>query len=359
MRKFFVLNTFLLLILASFIHCENGGAIGGGSYSLTGTVANAANLQVVLEQAHFDRTQTPVGRTTCDANGKFTIDRKEAWPEGLYLLTIGAKRMLFILDGKENSVEFTGDLNTIDQMKVDVKGSDAFKCYTERVNEIVSAQGNLSPEAAKGIVGKSCTPLMKAFMLSQLFGRDFAGSIADFKAAAKELSDANPGSKYALDYQNMIADGEKQLNRQQSDEKIQVGQPAPDITLPGPDGKSHSLAALKGKVVLLDFWASWCGPCRRANPEVVEIYKKYKGQGFDVFSVSLDRPDGKDAWIKAIKQDGLVWENHVSDLKFWNSEPAAVYGVTAIPKTFLIGRDGKIIAINPRQNLEAELKKVL
>ena len=118
-------------------------------------------------------------------------------------------------------------------------------------------------------------------------------------------------------------------------------------------------ASLKGKVVLLDFWASWCGPCRRENPHVVDVYNKYNKKGFEVFSVSLDRPDGKENWKKAIKDDGLVWANHVSDLQFWNSAPAATYGVRAIPQTFLIGRDGKVVAVNPRNNLEAELLKVL
>jgi peroxiredoxin len=91
----------------------------------------------------------------------------------------------------------------------------------------------------------------------------------------------------------------------------------------------------------------------------VEVYNKYKGKGFDVFSVSLDRPDGKEAWKQAIEKDGLEWANHVSDLKFWDSAPAATYGVRSIPKTFLVGKDGKIVAVDPRNNLEAELLKVL
>lgn len=147
----------------------------------------------------------------------------------------------------------------------------------------------------------------------------------------------------------MVTGLEAQKNQQQAGETIAVGMQAPDISLPDPSGKVRSLSSLKGKVVLLDFWASWCGPCRKANPHVVEVYNKYKSKGFDVFSVSLDRPEGKQKWEDAIKQDGLVWNNHVSDLKFWDSAPAGVYGVRSIPKTFLIGKDGKIVAVNPRR----------
>ncbi|MCC6459971.1 MAG: TlpA family protein disulfide reductase [Saprospiraceae bacterium] len=170
-----------------------------------------------------------------------------------------------------------------------------------------------------------------------------------------------PQSKYASDFSNMVGNIEKQMTQAQpqSSGPIQIGTPAPEISLPGPDGKVRSLSAMKGKVVLLDFWASWCRPCRMANPHVVEMYNKYKGKGFDVFSVSLDRPGQKDAWVAAIQQDGLVWDNHVSDLQFWNSAPAGVYGVRSIPSTFLIDREGKIVALNPRNNLEEELLKAL
>lgn len=125
-----------------------------------------------------------------------------------------------------------------------------------------------------------------------------------------------------------------------------IGAMAPEIELPNPDGKMLKLSDLRGKVVLLDFWAAWCRPCRMENPNVVKDYYQYKDKGFEVFSVSLDRE--KASWIKAIQDDGLVWPNHVSDLKYWSSQAAAIYGVTSIPATFLIGKDGRIIAKNLR-----------
>lgn len=139
--------------------------------------------------------------------------------------------------------------------------------------------------------------------------------------------------------------------------KTAVGSPAPDIALTDPDGKVRKLSSLKGKVVLVDFWASWCGPCRKENPNVVAIYSKYKDKGFEVFSVSLDKD--RESWLKAITKDNLSWPNHVSDLKYWKSEGAAIYGVTSIPFTVLVDKKGKIVATRLRgDELENKVKEL-
>jgi len=136
-----------------------------------------------------------------------------------------------------------------------------------------------------------------------------------------------------------------------------IGAMAPDLAFENPDGKIMKLSNLKGKVVLLDFWAAWCRPCRMENPNVVRVYNKYNDKGFEVFSVSLDRD--KASWIKAIHDDGLIWPNHVSDLGYWQSEAAKIYGVSAIPTTFLIDKEGRIIAKNLRgAELENKLKEL-
>ena len=136
-----------------------------------------------------------------------------------------------------------------------------------------------------------------------------------------------------------------------------IGGFAPEIALPNPDGQIMKLSDLRGKVVLLDFWAAWCRPCRMENPNVVRAYNKYHAKGFEVFSVSLDRD--KASWVKAINDDGLIWPNHVSDLQYWSSEAAKIYGVTGIPATYLIGKDGRIIAKNLRgAALENALKEL-
>ena len=140
--------------------------------------------------------------------------------------------------------------------------------------------------------------------------------------------------------------------------KTSIGALAPELAFPDPDGNIRRLSDLRGKVVLIDFWASWCGPCRRESPNVRNVYAKYHDKGFEVFSVSLDRDANN--WKKAIKDDKLVWPNHVSDLKYWSSEAAAIYGVRSIPSMFLLDREGRIVAKDLRgEALERAVKQLL
>ncbi|MBX3100955.1 MAG: redoxin domain-containing protein [Bacteroidetes bacterium] len=158
-----------------------------------------------------------------------------------------------------------------------------------------------------------------------------------------------PNSEYTPMLQN---------NLKQIGSSIRIGKPVPEIEEKGADGKTYKLSDLKGKVVLLDFWASWCGPCRKENPFVVSVYEKYKDKGFTVFSVSLDRTE--DAWKMAIEKDQLAWPYHVSDLGFWQSKHAKAYGVSSIPSTFLLDREGRVVAKNLRgPALEAKVKELL
>ena len=177
--------------------------------------------------------------------------------------------------------------------------------------------------------------------------------------------------KYLTDINNAIenANQQKKFLAQQEDRAIQeldqrkklgleIGARAPEIALSDVNGKIIKLSSLKGNVVLIDFWASWCRPCRAENPNVVKLYNKYKNKNFTIYSISLDQDRKK--WIDAINQDQLSWPNHVSELTGWKSTPGIQYGVSSIPKTFLIDKDGIIIGYDLRgSNLEKKLSELL
>ena len=148
-----------------------------------------------------------------------------------------------------------------------------------------------------------------------------------------------------------INNDKKPLSNQETT-GLNIGNTAPELDFKDPNGKNIKLSSLRGNVVLIDFWASWCGPCRRENPNIVSLYQKYSkskfkdAKGFKIYSVSLDK--SKEAWVKAIEQDKLSWDEHVSDLKGWGSQGAGIYGVRGIPSNYLIDANGKIIAKNLR-----------
>lgn len=370
MKKIQILALLLFLPAAAlFSGCKKEG------YAVKGSIQNAANLQVVLEQAFFQGQPTAIGRVTCDGSGQFKIEQEKPLEAGVYRLSIGAKRMFMVLDGKESGLDIKADLNTMDKMEgVQITGSETAQCFVERNQELAALAkgGQMGPQAYKSIADKACNPLMKTVMMVQLLnGPNAAEYLPEMKQLSETIAAEMPGSKYATDLAAVVGQVEKFSLRDQAEGSIKVGQEAPDISLPDPSGKTRSLKSLRGKVVLLDFWASWCGPCRRENPNVVAVYNKYKDKGFDIFSVSLDGVDprqgsapggeerGREAWKQAISADGLIWENHVSDLKKWGSAAAALYGVQSIPKTFLIDKEGKIAVIETRGRLEQELLKLL
>ena len=160
----------------------------------------------------------------------------------------------------------------------------------------------------------------------------------------EEFKDSDPAA---------AADLKKQINVVMA---FMEGGQAPDFSQKTPEGEDLKLSDFRGKILLVDFWASWCGPCRRENPHVVKLYNKYKGKGFEILGVSLDNK--KDRWLNAIEQDKLEWP-HVSDLKGWSNEAAKLYNVTSIPQTILLDREGKIIARNLRgSSLAGKLSQI-
>ena len=309
------------------------------------------------------------------SNGSFEI-YGNADEKAIYRLNFEGKKAIDLVLDNTSDVEVNFDA-TGPMAAYEIKGSP-LSLQLKEVNDILyqtfQKVNALQQQYAQSVIDPNIAQIQKKLEQSyfeilnlqvQLI-QDYVKSHPDFLVKLYALSYLNAEENYNFIDQvfkeNALAiDSFKyaqQFYARFSEIKmLNIGEIAPDINLPNPKGELISLSSLKGQVVLLDFWASWCGPCRKENPNNVLLYNKYHAKGFTIYGVSLDK--NKEAWVKAIMDDGLTW-NQVSDLKYWASEAAKLYKVEAIPFTVLLDKEGRIVAKNLRgAELAAKVQQLL
>jgi peroxiredoxin len=370
MKQIFI----ICLVVLSLFSCKEEPKPEG--YVINGTAKDIYNgIRVYLQTSN--EQGRPVDKDTAIVmDGKFKFEGKLNNPEMLYIKVNSVTGNLPII--LENAV-VSIDIDKQNIVKSEVKGSkshDDYVAFMEGRNKAQLDVQSLSVKLDEAKFLKDqpnidfyTEELNKAVEHNTNFAADFVTShpnsyvslfIVDaqtnlrdvdlelYQNAFNSLSSELKNSEYGKNVQTKM---DQVREFQEKSKRLAIGQKAPNFTAPDPNGKPVSLYDIKGKVTIIDFWAAWCGPCRRENPNVVKVYNEYHNKGLEIIGVSLDgtprQPDAKAAWLKAVEDDQLTWY-HVSNLQYFNDPVAKMYDINAIPATFIIDEEGTIVAKNLR-----------
>ncbi len=353
---------FALFITFLFISCNNTDS---NTYTLNGTALGYADGTKVLVY-DIENNQTKVTDTLEITGGKFSatypkeegvkiqllridgsrnnliyFSENEPLKATLYKDSLGAS---YVTGGKQNELynDFNKGMDDLNKQKQEI--AEAFRVAQSQqdgilVNEIRAQSQALSLKERNykiDFVNENKNSVFSIMLLAELFGKEEVTSAQ----AVEVINDLNPNMA-----EHPLVNTLKESI--EAKKKAEIGGIAPDFSAPSPTGEMVSLKETLGKYTIIDFWASWCRPCRMENPNVVKVYNKYHDKGLNIISVSLDRANQKERWLKAIEDDQMDWY-HVSNLKFWQDPIARQYNVRSIPATFLLDEEGRIIDKNLR-----------
>ncbi len=377
----------IFFALASFVMyaCSNSGSNNPSGFEIKGKLSNSKGESIYLEKL----SQTGVAAVdsaTINEEGEFVMNHYSP-SIGFYRLRINESNFAMLVLDSAQKVSVTADArdlgnsfksegspettlfseyNTLAQgqktrtdslenifrtamvtLKLDSLRADSLSKELQKPYENMVSQ--YSEIVAKKIMGNS-NSFASIMAIQQLRPEQY---LEVYKALDKGLTEKYPNNKDIQSFHAMVQQTEMMVAKT---EAIKVGAEAPELILPTKDNKDLALSSFRGKIVLIDFWASWCAPCRKELPNVKRVYEKYKNKGFEILGVSLDKD--RDAWLEAIDKEGLKWPQ-VSDLKFWQSEACQTYAVQSIPYTVLVDKEGKIIATDLRgADLDKKLAEI-
>lgn len=370
-----------LMVLAGFLFlvgCAQNGA------SVSGNIINSDGEMVVLEKLTSTEVQ-PVDSVQIKQNGDFKVSTGELTEAGFYRLRINQNNFVILLLDKGEKAEVSGNaldfyksyeiigsegsskLRSLDQtLRADYEKTDSlrksFQAYQQaghpRLDSIslaIDAEFQEHQKRKRDFVVSFINENPGSLVaLSAVQALNPDTDIEMFEKVAKDLMATYPESDYVKKFNMQLIDLRTQ---KQAAERTNIGSLAPEIAVTTPEGTPIKLSDFKGKVTLIDFWASWCKPCRMENPNVVKVYNRFKNKGFEIFGVSLDQDAAQ--WKAAIAQDGLTWK-HGSELKFWQSSFVPTYNLDGIPMAYLVDAEGIIIAKGLRgEELEQKLEEIL
>lgn len=369
----------LLALVIAFAACDSGK----GKFTVIGDVAGMPEGDVYLEELGIE-SLVAIDSVHVGTDGKFELKGSAPEPR-LYRLRFPSDRYI-LLSAAEGNIKITANWDDIENYQVNgSEGSESLKKLLlivrghmrdlnemqvvidtlrrggdeEKLASAVASLKDMNVSLTRYIeqYADTTSHLPNAIFAAQILNPQAEGEFLE--AFVQSLPSRFPDSKLAADFTAKYKEMMTAINQQKqaAPAAAAAGTTAPEIKLQTPDGKLVTLSSFKGKYVLIDFWASWCGPCRQENPNVVKAYNAFKDKNFTILGVSLD--EDKDKWLQAIKKDNLAW-THISDLKGWQSVAARDYAVNAIPANFLVDPNGVIIASNLRgDDLTAKLAEVL